>query len=106
MITINTLKRGEGIIPLELMPSMHSLINGLPALNQAMQKVQGNGYRSSGELNHLYLDNLSVTLPNITNYKEFRNAMLNDSNLMNTIKSEIGSELGFGAKLNKNRYKF
>lgn len=106
MITINTLKRGEGIIPLELMPSMHSLINGLPALNQAMQKVQGNSYRSSGELNHLYLDNLSVTLPNITNYKEFRNAMLNDSNLMNTIKSEIGSELGFGAKLNKNRYKF
>lgn len=105
MITVNTLKRGEGIIPLELMPSMHSLINGLPTLNKAIQIIQGNGYRAFGELNHLYLDNLSVTLPNITNYKEFRNAMLNDSSLMNTIKSEIGTELGFGAKLNKNRYK-
>ena len=105
MITINTLKRGEGIIPLALMPSMQSLVNGLPTLNKAMEQIQGNGYTSSKELNHLYLDNLSVTLPNVTNYKEFRNAILNDNNLMNVIKSEIGTELGFGTKLHKNRYK-
>ena len=105
MVTINTLKRGEGIIPLEMMPAMTTVVNGMPTLAKAMEEVQNKRLTTFGEMNNVYLDNLSVILPNVKDYQGLRKELLNDKAFMKVFKSEIASDLGVGTKLNKNRYK-
>lgn len=108
-LAINTFEKGEGIIPLPLMGDWKTLINNLEPLNASMDflnkalipNIKAN--RSTNETVNNDVQ-LSITLPNVTNYDEFKNALVKDKNFEKVVQSmTFGNALGKNS-LNKNKY--
>lgn len=108
-LAINTFEKGEGIIPLPLMGDWKTLINNLEPLNASMYflnkalipNIKAN--RSTNETVNNDVQ-LSITLPNVTNYDEFKNALVKDKNFEKVVQSmTFGNALGKNS-LNKNKY--
>lgn len=108
-LAINTFEKGEGIIPLPLMGDWKTLINNLEPLNASMDflnkalipNIKAN--RSTNETVNNDVQ-LSITLPNVTNYDEFKNALVKDKSFEKVVQSmTFGNALGKNS-LNKNKY--
>ena len=108
-LAINTFEKGEGIIPLSLMGDWKTLINNLEPLNASMDflnkalipNIKAN--RSTNETVNNDVQ-LSITLPNVTNYDEFKNALVKDKSFEKVVQSmTFGNALGKNS-LNKNKY--
>lgn len=108
-LAINTFEKGEGIIPLPLMGDWETLINNLEPLNASMDflnkalipNIKAN--RSTNETVNNDVQ-LSITLPNVTNYDEFKNALVKDKSFEKVVQSmTFGNALGKNS-LNKNKY--
>ena len=69
-LAINTFKQGEKIIPLNRVPEWDKLIDTLPTLNGVLANV-GSSSIEVGQFN--------VTLPNVKNYQEFKEALVKDN---------------------------
>lgn len=108
-LAINTFEKGEGIIPLPLMGDWKTLINNLEPLNASMYflnkalipNIKANR-STNGTVNNDV--QLSITLPNVTNYDEFKNALVKDKSFEKVVQSmTFGNALGKNS-LNKNKY--
>lgn len=108
-LAINTFEKGEGIIPLPLMGDWKTLINNLEPLNASMDflnkalipNIKANR-STNGTVNNDV--QLSITLPNVTNYDEFKNALVKDKSFEKVVQSmTFGNALGKNS-LNKNKY--
>lgn len=108
-LAINTFEKGEGIIPLPLMGDWKTLINNLEPLNASMDflnkalipNIKAN--RSTNETVNNDVQ-LSITLPNVINYDEFKNALVKDKSFEKVVQSmTFGNALGKNS-LNKNKY--
>lgn len=108
-LAINTFEKGEGIIPLPLMGDWKTFINNLEPLNASMDflnkalipNIKAN--RSTNETVNNDVQ-LSITLPNVTNYDEFKNALVKDKSFEKVVQSmTFGNALGKNS-LNKNKY--
>lgn len=97
--TINTLQKGEGIIPLNMMPEWKTLVSTLPTLNNL---ISGNGIDSSPVYN---FQGMEVVLPNVTNYEEFKSALIGDQNFNRSILTKVNSSLTGKNNLGNMRFK-
>lgn len=108
-LAINTFEKGEGIIPLPLMGDWKTLINNLEPLNASMDflnKVLIPNIKANRSTNETVNNDvqLSITLPNVTNYDEFKNALVKDKSFEKVVQSmTFGNALGKNS-LNKNKY--
>ncbi|MCR1960194.1 hypothetical protein SAMN04489758_101171 [Thomasclavelia cocleata] len=97
-ITINTLQKGEGIIPLNMMPKFDKFVASLPSLNNLVNNQIGNGtptYNFNG---------MEIVLPNVTNYEEFKSALITDTKFNNAILTKVNTTLTGGNSLSNRRF--
>lgn len=108
-LAINTFEKGEGIIPLPLMGDWKILINNLEPLNASMDflnKVLIPNIKANRSTNETVNNDvqMSITLPNVTNYDEFKNALVKDKSFEKVVQSmTLGNALGKNS-LSKNKY--
>ncbi|WP_300077590.1 DUF3597 family protein [uncultured Thomasclavelia sp.] len=96
-LAINTFKQGEKIIPLDMVPEWDNLIQSLPNLNSLINNAGQN-------IQYIYsFDN--ITLPNVTNYEQFKEALIKDNKFNNAMATMIDSGINNKNSLNKLRFK-
>ena len=101
---IALVRRGEGIIPTNMVPEWNALIHHLPQLNNSM--LGSIGQHSQKEIMSIGDINVSFELPNVQNYSEFMTQMQNDSNFERMIQDmTLGVALG-GHSMKKYQYKW
>lgn len=95
-LAINTFKQGEKIIPLNRVPEWDKLIDTLPTLNSVLSNV-GSSSVEVGQFN--------VTLPNVKNYQEFKEALVKDNSFNKAIAVMLDSSINNKNSLNRLRFK-
>lgn len=95
-LAINTFKQGEKIIPLNRVPEWDKLIDTLPTLNGVLSSV-GSSSVEVGQFN--------VTLPNVKNYQEFKEALVKDNSFNKAIAVMLDSSINNKNSLNRLRFK-
>lgn len=95
-LAINTFKQGEKIIPLNRVPEWDKLIDTLPTLNGVLSNV-GSSNVEVGQFN--------VTLPNVKNYQEFKEALVKDNSFNKAIAVMLDSSINNKNSLNRLRFK-
>lgn len=95
-LAINTFKQGEKIIPLNRVPEWDKLIDTLPTLNGVLSNV-GSSSVEVGQFN--------VTLPNVKNYQEFKEALVKDNSFNKAIAVMLDSSINNKNSLNRLRFK-
>jgi hypothetical protein len=108
-LAINTFEKGEGIIPLSLMGDWKALIANLEPLNTSMDFINKalipNIKANSGNIGNVNNDvTLNVTLPNVTNYAEFRSELIKDKTFEKAIISMNASHMTGKNSLSKFRH--
>lgn len=98
-LAINTFEKGEGIIPLNMMPEWKTLVSTLPTLNNL---ISGQGIGSSPVYN---FQGIEIVLPNVTNYEEFVSALISDQNFNRAILTKVNSSLTGKNNLGNMRFK-
>ena len=96
-LAINTFKQGEKIIPLNRVPEWDKLIATLPTLNTALDNSFG---QSSVEVGQI-----QITLPNVKNYQDFKNALIKDDKFNNAVATMLDSKLNNKNSFNKLKFK-
>lgn len=96
-LAINTFKQGEKIIPLNRVPEWDKLIATLPTLNTALDSSFG---QSSVEVGQI-----QITLPNVKNYQDFKNALIKDDKFNNAVATMLDSKLNNKNSFNKLKFK-
>ena len=101
---IALVRRGEGIIPTNMVPEWNALIHHLPQINHSM--LGPIGQHSQKEVMNIGDINVSFELPNVQNYSEFMAQMQNDRNFERMIQDmTLGVALG-GHSMKKYQYKW
>lgn len=95
-LAINTFKQGEKIIPLNRVPEWDKLIDTLPTLNGVLANT-GSSNVEVGQFN--------VTLPNVKNYQEFKEALVKDNSFNKAIAVMLDSNINNKNSLNRLRFK-
>lgn len=96
--TINTLQKGEGIIPLNMMPKFDKFVASLPSLNNLIKSQADNStpiYNFNG---------MEIILPNVKNYEEFKSALITDQKFNNAILTTVSTTLTGGNSLSNRRF--
>lgn len=96
--TINTLQKGEGIIPLNMMPKFDKFVASLPSLNNLIKNQTDNStpiYNFNG---------MEIILPNVKNYEEFMVALIKDPRFNNAVFTNINTKLTGGNSLSSRRF--
>lgn len=96
-LAINTFKQGEKIIPLNRVPEWDKLIATLPTLNTTLDSSFG---QSSVEVGQI-----QITLPNVKNYQDFKNALIKDDKFNNAVATMLDSKLNNKNSFNKLKFK-
>lgn len=96
-LAINTFKQGEKIIPLNRVPEWDKLIATLPTLNTTLDNSFG---QSSVEVGQI-----QITLPNVKNYQDFKNALIKDEKFNNAVATMLDSKLNNKNSFNKLKFK-
>lgn len=96
-LAINTFKQGEKIIPLNRVPEWDKLIATLPTLNTALD----NSFSQSS----VEVGQIQITLPNVKNYQDFKNALIKDDKFNNAVATMLDSKLNNKNSFNKLKFK-
>lgn len=99
-LSINTLEKGETVLPKTMTPEWKELIGSLPSLN-AIVDMEGSTEKST----LIESMNFSVVLPNVENYEKFKKTLLSDNMFDKWLLTSVNNALTNGSKTNKNRYK-
>lgn len=95
--TINTLKKGEGIIPLPMMPEWKTLISTLPTLNNMIKSI--------GTSPIINIQGMELILPNVTDYESLRAALLDDPTFNRAVLTTASSAMIGSNSLKSKRFR-
>ncbi len=112
---IASLQNGEMVIPAEAAPALQNFINNIPELNRILRPllqmpddIHMDTLGNNNYANIVNIDNIS--LPNVTNYEEFKSQMFHDMQKDNKFEKMIQdmstNRIAGVGRLTKNRHHF
>jgi hypothetical protein len=98
-VTINTLKKGEAVFDVDTTKILLDFNNKAPILKNIMDS------QNTGNTNNVDSVTFNVSLPNVNDYKSFKNELIADKNFNKAIVTVVDNALTGSNSLRKHKYR-